>query len=138
MTEPRKISKRTKENLAETDLHPDLVKLISAAYVYPPLPFEVTDGLRTLEEQKQYFSTGKSKTMKSRHLRGGPLNVSRAFDFVVLGEDGKAIWTLPEYRRVAAHIKAHAKKLNIPITWGGDWKGFIDGPHIELDVSVYP
>jgi len=26
----------------------------------------------------------------------------------------------------------------VPITWGGDWKSFKDGPHWELPHAKYP
>ena len=34
------------------------------------------------------------------------------------------------FDKLANHIKATAKKLNIKIVWGGDWK-FLDKPHYE-------
>lgn len=29
-------------------------------------------------------------------------------------------------------VKGIALKMNVDIIWGGDWKSFFDGPHIEL------
>ena len=69
--------------------------------------------------------------MDSRHLTG------HAADFyVVVG--GKVRWDWPLYATVGAHIKKVAEELSIEIVWGGDWKTFKDGPHIELDRKFYP
>jgi len=35
-------------------------------------------------------------------------------------------------------VKAAAKAEGVTLVWGGDWKGFPDGPHFELDRKVYP
>jgi hypothetical protein len=35
-------------------------------------------------------------------------------------------------------VKAAAEKEEVAIAWGGDWVGFRDGPHFELDRRVYP
>jgi peptidoglycan L-alanyl-D-glutamate endopeptidase CwlK len=90
-----------------------------------PFDFIITEGVRSLETQTILFNTGKSRTMNSRHLNG------RAVDIAVL-VDGKVTWDFKYYKEVAAHIKMVAQKLNISITWGGDWKSFLDGPHFEL------
>ena len=36
------------------------------------------------------------------------------------------------FNQMAHKFKNVAKKLNIDITWGGDWKNFKDLPHFEL------
>lgn len=102
-----------------------LVKVIQEAIKESPLDFGISEGLRTWETQKIYFENGKSRTMNSKHLIG------RAVDIVVLVE-GKASWNIEHYKIVADHIKAVANRLGVPITWGGDWKSFLDGPHFEL------
>ena len=75
--------------------------------------------------------TGKSRTMKSRHLTG------HAIDFVAL-PDGEVSWELKYYKIIADAFKKAAKAECVPIEWGGDWGSFIDGPHIQLPVSIYP
>lgn len=120
---------RSKERLQE--VHPQLVKVMEEAIKSSPLDFSITQGLRTLEQQKALFESGKSQTMRSRHLTG------HAVDIAVL-VDGKITWELPKYRIVTDHIKSVAKKLGIPIECGIDWTSFIDGPHIQLPWSIYP
>jgi peptidoglycan L-alanyl-D-glutamate endopeptidase CwlK len=105
---------------------PELAKLMREAIVDSPYGFVITQGLRTLEEQKVLFKLGKSKTMKSRHLTGD------AVDIAVL-VDGQVTWDLKYYKQVATHVKKVAKGLGIRITWGGDWVSFIDGPHFQLE-----
>ena len=49
-------------------VRPELVDVIKMAYVLTECDFSVVDGVRSLETQKKYFETGKSQTMKSKHL----------------------------------------------------------------------
>ncbi len=123
------LSQRSKDRLK--GVHPDLVKVIEEAIKESPLDFSISEGLRTKERQKVLFDEGKSKTMNSRHITG------HAIDFAVI-KDGEVTWDFKYYQLVADHIKAVAKALDVPIVWGGDWKSFRDGPHVELNRSKYP
>jgi peptidoglycan L-alanyl-D-glutamate endopeptidase CwlK len=118
-----RLSKKSLDRLA--GIKEPLQALAKASIVDSPYDFSITCGLRTIEEQKVLVATGKSRTMKSRHLTGN------AFDIAVF-VDGKITWDLKYYKAVATHIKKVAAKLGIKIVWGGDWKSFIDGPHFEL------
>jgi len=107
-------------------VHPKLVRLINdfAASVSAPV-FIVTEGLRTVDRQRELVQAGASRTMASKHL------VGRAVDLaVVVG--GEVRWDWPLYATLGAALKAHAKDVEISIIWGGDWKTFRDGPHFEL------
>lgn len=114
-----------------SEVHRDLAELMFIAARESPLPFEITEGLRTQERQSGLFKAGASKTMNSRHLTG------HAVDIVCL-VDGEVRWDWPLYERVAAHIKEVAGSLSMKIVWGGDWKTLRDGPHYELDRNFYP
>jgi peptidoglycan L-alanyl-D-glutamate endopeptidase CwlK len=107
-----------------------MVKVMQEAIKESPLDFGITEGLRTLERQKELFEAGKSQTMNSRHLKGFAVDIT-----VFL--DGKITWEFHKYQIVADHIKKVAKDLGIPIVWGGDWVSFKDGPHFELNRSKY-
>ena len=120
---------KSKERLQ--GVHPDLVKVIEEAIKDSPLDFSITEGLRTKERQKALFDAGKSQTMNSRHLTG------KAVDIAVI-RDGEVTWDAKYYQIAADHIKGVAAKLDIPLTWGGDWVSFKDGPHFELNKSKYP
>lgn len=112
-------------------VHKSLQDLFYAAIGEAPYDFSITEGLRSLERQKQLFKDGKSKTMNSRHLTGNAVDVC-----III--DGKASWDFDKYVELAEYIKKVAKAVNVPIVWGGDWQSFRDGPHYELDRKVYP
>jgi len=121
-------SQRSKDRLK--GVHPDLVKVMEESIKESPLDFGITEGLRTLERQKELFEAGKSQTMNSRHLKGFAVDIA-------VSENGKLTWEFPKYQIVADHIKKVAKDLGIPIVWGGDWISFKDGVHFELNRSKY-
>ena len=118
-----KFGKKSLERLA--GIKEPLQTLAKSAITDSPYDFSITCGLRTVEEQKVLVATGKSKTMKSKHLTGD------AFDIAVF-VDGKLTWELKYYKAVALHIEKVAKKLGINIEWGGRWASFVDGPHFQL------
>lgn len=111
-------------------VHPDLVAVVRRAAEIMPGGFIITEGMRTKERQRELFAKGLSKTMNSRHL------VGLAVDFAPL-IDGDVTWKWPAFPPVANAFKQAAAELKTPIVWGGDWKQFKDGPHIELDRRVY-
>jgi peptidoglycan L-alanyl-D-glutamate endopeptidase CwlK len=112
-------------------VHPDLVRVVKRAAELSPTPFIVTEGLRTMARQKELVANGASKTMRSRHLTG------HAIDFVPVVA-GKVTWKWPAFGPVADAFKKAAQELKVPIVWGGDWRTFKDGPHIELSRKHYP
>lgn len=128
---------RSLRNLA--GIHPDLRKVMDRALQEAPFAFVVTEGLRTLERQKQLVAIGASRTLNSRHLTGHAVDL---VPFVDLDKDGKVeteeMYSWPLYHRLAPAIKAAAQSENAPIIWGGDWVKFRDGPHFELDRREYP
>lgn len=121
-----KYSKRSLDNLV--GVKQPLVDLFMEAITNSPYDFVITCGLRTVEQQKVLVATGKSTTMRSKHLTGN------AVDFACFDENGKITWEAKYYKAVATHIKKLATKLGVKIVWGGDWKSFVDMPHIQLDV----
>jgi len=112
-------------------VHPDLVAVTKRAAELKPNGFVITEGVRSKERQRELVAKGLSKTMNSRHL------VGLAVDFAPLLDDGSITWKWPAFKPVADAFKAAAKELSTPIVWGGDWKSFRDGPHIELDRRVF-
>lgn len=113
-------------------VHPDLVKVVRRAAVLSSLPFIVTEGLRSLQRQKELVARGASKTLRSRHLTG------HAIDFVVqVGAKGIS-YKHSDMAQVGAAMKKAASECGIPVEWGGDWKSFVDTPHVELSRKAYP
>lgn len=121
----------SKRSIGRLDgVHPDLVKVVKHAIEITEVDFGVTEGVRTIEKQREYFDKGASKTMNSRHLTG------HAVDLVAyIGAEVR--WDWPLYHKIADAMKKAAKNLEVPIVWGGDWKSFPDGPHFELDRALY-
>ena len=112
-------------------VHPDVAAVVRRADELGAR-MHITCGLRTVEEQTRLVKAGKSRTMKSRHLTG------HAVDFVVAEPGGGVSYDHDDMAACAAIFKQAAEELGIPIEWGGDWKSFVDTPHIELDRKVYP
>ena len=93
----------------------DLVKLISHAH---SLGYEVRIGEveRTIEQQKLYVQTGRSKTMNSQHLKkcAGDLHFFK---------DGSLCY--PD------ELGTYWESLDPLNRWGGNWNTFKDKPHFE-------
>lgn len=122
-----KLSAASMANLKGVD--PRLIELAQKARDISPIPFEITEGLRTKERQAYLVKTGKSKTMRSYHLRG------KAFDFIAK-PDGKVSWNLADYKTIVNKaLKPAAKALGLTdiITYGVEWKTIVDGPHVQIE-----
>ena len=107
----------------------DLIALAKKAREISPIPFEITEGLRTVERQRYLVKTGKSRTMNSYHLRG------KAMDFVAM-PGGKVSWDLKDYKTIVEKaFKPAAKALGLTdkITYGVYWKSIVDGPHVQIE-----
>ncbi|MCZ9287032.1 M15 family metallopeptidase [Escherichia albertii] len=124
-----KFSQRSENNLK--GVNPDLVKIVRRALQLSPVDFGITEGLRTVERQRQLVATGKSQTMNSRHISGHAVDV-----FAYPTSAGS--WEWKYYEQIATAFKQAAKELNIPVEWGGDWKTLKDGPHFQLPYAKYP
>jgi peptidoglycan L-alanyl-D-glutamate endopeptidase CwlK len=111
-------------------IHPDLRKVMDRAIAITDMDFTVLEGLRTLAQQRRYYTTGKSKTMRSRHLTGHAIDIAPMVD-------GKVTWDWAVYDRLAPIIKKAAQDVGVKIEWGGDWK-WRDGPHWQLPWRDYP
>ena len=112
-------------------VHADLVRVVKRAAAMSDLDFTVLEGLRTEARQRQLMQQGATKTLNSRHLTGHAVDLAPMLD-------GKVSWDWPLYYRLAKIVKAAAAAENVPLTWGGDWRTFKDGPHWELPWKQYP
>lgn len=117
------LSVRSEKNL--TGVHEDLVKVVRLAAELTDLDFIVTEGLRTEERQRKLVAAGASQTMNSKHLIGKAVDLAAVVD-------GEVRWDWPLYSQLASVMKEAAKRLNVPLEWGGDWKTFKDGPHFQI------
>ena len=119
-----KFSEISKKKLETVDIK--LQNLMNVAIKESPYDFSITEGIRTMKRQIELVAQGKSKTLKSYHLRG------KAVDIAVW-IDGKVTWDFKYYKEVADCIKRVARKLGYVITWGGDWKTFKDVTHLQIE-----
>ena len=128
-TSPWVLDPRSLARLAE--VHPDLQKLAVRALALSPVDFIITEGLRTLERQQALLTQGATRTLDSRHLTGHAIDVAARVE-------GEVRWDWPLYGRIAEAFAKASQELAIPVTWGGAWKSFRDGPHFELPRDRYP
>ena len=132
-------------------VHPDLVKLAEA--VVKEWDCKLTDGVRTVEEQRLNILRGVSKTMNSKHLpqRDGyshaidliPFPVKswekleRGWQAVKRADPGLEVL---EFYQFIGFVLGMATAMGIKISSGTDWDGdrefsdhtFVDGPHFQL------
>ena len=121
-----------KKSLARLQgVHPDLVRVVRTAIGLSSIDFTVTEGLRTVERQRQLVAAKASTTMKSRDITG------HAVDLAALVA-GEVRWDWPLYSQISKAMKAAAENESVPLEWGGDWKSFKDGPHFQLPWASYP
>lgn len=132
-------------------VNPDLVQVVKRAIEITGVDFRVQEGLRTIEQQREYVRQGKSQTMNSRHLTG------HAVDLVAI-VDGQVSWNFNYYYTIAQAIAKASTELGVSVRWGGAWtnitnkngtpqewvkaykaerkklgkKEFLDGVHFEI------
>lgn len=153
-----KLSKRSLKKLE--GVHPDMVATVKRAIELTTVDFGVTYGVRTLEEQKRLYASGRSQTMNSRHLIQGD-GYSHAVDLVAY-DGSDVVWENNVYDNIADAMAEAANEVGCKIKWGAAWsvgnicsyvgtmeeamneyidlrrsqgkRPFIDGPHFELMV----
>ena len=139
-------------------VHPDMTAVVERAIQLTGVDFGVTQGVRTLDEQKANVAAGRSQTMASKHLLQDD-GFSHAVDVVAyVGPD--VSWELNVYDDICDAFKEAAKEVGCSIKWGAAWsegdirtyegsaeeammayidlrrsqgrRPFIDAPHFEL------
>ena len=148
-----KLSQRSLDRMEGVDER--LVAVAKAAIGHTKTDFGVTCGLRTIEEQRELYNKGASKTMKSKHIDGNALDL-----MAYVGS--RASWEIKLYFDIADAGKQAAIDVGVKVRWGASWhindirewdgtmeeaynayvdlrrsqgkSPFIDGPHFELVV----
>tara|TARA_B100001113_G_scaffold66255_1_gene50940 strand:- start:84 stop:551 length:468 start_codon:yes stop_codon:yes gene_type:complete len=151
-----KLSTRSKNKLK--GVHPDMIAVVERAIELTDVDFGVTYGVRTVAEQEKLVASGRSQTMKSKHLKQDD-GYSHAVD-VVAYDGSDVVWEINVYDNICDAFKQAAIEKDVAIKWGAAWsegdirlyKGpaefhmnryidlrrgqgrrpFIDGPHFEL------
>ena len=114
-------------------LHPALasaVRAIVADLAAQGTTVEVVQGLRTFAEQDELYAKGRTTPGAIvTQARGGESNhnFGLAVDLCPFTDD-KPNWNAPMsvWAAIGASAAAHG------LEWGGQWKKFIDKPHVEL------
>jgi len=151
-----RLSQRSMDRLE--GVHPDMTAVVERAIQLTGIDFGVTQGVRTLDEQKANVAAGRSQTMASKHLLQDD-GFSHAVDVVAyVGSD--VSWELNVYDDICDAFKEAAKEVGCSIKWGAAWsegdirtyegssedammayvdlrrsqgrRPFIDAPHFEL------
>ncbi len=140
-------------------VNPDMVAVVERAIELTKVDFGVTYGVRTLEEQKRLYESGRSQTMNSKHLLQDDTSYSHAVD-VVAYDGSDVVWEINVYDDICDAFKQAAEEKGVAIKWGAAWsegdirsypgtaedamnayidlrrsqgrRPFIDGPHFEL------
>ena len=122
-------------------VHPDLILVVSRGLLYSSYDFAISEGLRSIERQRELVSRRLSMTYASKHLVQ-PSGYAHAIDVVATGDlnadgtvdaqDKALVWDQGVYSMIAGAMRRAADELKIGIRWGGEFKSFFDGPHFEL------
>jgi len=151
-----KLSQRSLNKL--DGVHPDLVAVVKRAIEITDVDFGVTYGVRTVEEQEKLVASGRSQTMKSKHLIQED-GYSHAVDLVAY-DGSDVVWEINVYDNICDAMARAADELEVPVKWGAAWsegdirfyedtaedamnayidlrrsqgrRPFIDGPHFEM------
>lgn len=131
-----RLSKTSNDRLAGVDDR--IMQVIDLALTISLIDFGIPadGGLRTAKRQNELYQQGRTTggniithadgyDKKSVHQSG------KAFD-VFAYVNGKASWRIDHLTQVANAILTAADELNVPLVWGGSWKGFKDLPHFEI------
>lgn len=131
-------------------LHTDLRVVIEDALRISDVPFQLVQGARTIDQQREYFKAGKSKInpdayadkdalyAAAKHVVGPGAPFARAVDIVI---EGPKPYDMSHLCYVAGVVLTCARIRGIKVRWGGNFdrdkeileQSFIDGPHFELD-----
>ena len=115
-----KLSERSLRKLEGVEK--DLVNVVLEAIKLTKVDFGVTYVLRTLEQQKELFNSGRSQTMKSKHLDGRAVDVVAYFG-------SEISWELNVYYDICDAFAAAARRNSVAIKWGAAWS--------EGDIRMY-
>ena len=109
-------------------VHPRLVAVVKRAIKLTKVDFGVIEGVRTLEKQREYFESGRSQTMQSKHLPQGD-GYSHAVDLMAY-VGGSACWEVSVYDEICDAMKQAALEHGVALRWGAAWS--------EGDIRDYP
>lgn len=102
----------------------------------------ITDGFRSSQDQDQLYAQGRTTDGSVvTNARGGESyhNYGLAVDFALKNDRGEAIWDM-EYdgngNGQADWMEVVDLAKDLGFDWGGDWLGFKDYPHLQMDFGL--
>ena len=113
-------------------LHPKLkalIPILMEKWKAAGLNVLITDGFRTKAEQDALYAQGRTKPGQIVTNTPYPYSAHNwgvAFDFCRNKKGQEYYYGDGFFNKVAAIAKPYG------LSWGGDWKNFIDRPHLEL------
>lgn len=141
--------KRNKVKQAHTEVLARGIEMVKRCYD-EGIFILFTDGLRTDVDQAVLYGKGRTsstnpktitvykgvdyaKPKEGKVTNAKPFesmhNYGLALDFVLTDEQAKQVY----WSRNAKWERAAAIAKELGFIWGGDWKGFVDNPHIEYN-----
>lgn len=125
-------------------VNPCLVEVIKEAIQSTSIPFIITEGIRTTERQKELYAQGRTTPgqivtncdgikVRSKHQlkENGYGHAVDLYPYINGNIRIHETYVAESLQIIAEHIQTTAQKMNILITWGGDWK-MKDYSHFEL------
>lgn len=116
-------SEKSREKL--NTVHPKLADVCHLALSYSTVDFGVSEGIRSIERQRELVSDGKSLTMDSYHLKGHAIDL---YAYV----QGRTSYRERDMKAIAKAMYRASAELGVWIEWGGFWTDLVDMPHYQL------
>ena len=132
----RKIDDKTMERLSL--VHPELRDKVLKVLQTVRLPMRVTDGLRSWSEQERLYAKGRTAPGKivTKAKPGYSFhNFGLAVDCCFIGSD-PYLDKLHRQERNEAWQEYGEAATSFGLVWGGNWKSFVDMPHIQLTYGL--
>jgi peptidoglycan LD-endopeptidase CwlK len=102
----------------------------------------ITDGFRSVEEQNLLYEQGRTTEGSIvTNAKGGESlhNFGLAVDFALKTKSGEIIWDMEfdgNGNGLADWMEVVEVAKELGFEWGGDWIGFEDYPHLQLDFGL--
>ena len=104
-------------------VHPDLVKVVKLAITYTDVDFGVIYGVRDLATQERLYKSGKSQTMKSKHLVQED-GYAHAIDLMAY-DGSNPSWDIVDYDNIADAMRKAGRELGVELIWGAAWHKYL-------------
>lgn len=114
------------------------IEMIRQAYA-KGINVQISAGLRTYAEQTRLYNQGRTtpgNIVTNARAGYSNHNFGLAVDYFLVSHDGTVgIWDVSRDMNasgVADWLEVAAIAKSLGFAWGGDWKGFVDYPHLEM------